>query len=152
MKKVAEILEEMKKKNPVFSRLPDFDMDGLWEKSMDDTIKKVCSPEKFDAGCLYLTVRDSVWLAELSLLKNEIIVRLNTELDKDVVKDIKFKAGTPKKKTKSDKFRLKEYPLPDELEKELEIVLKKIEDKELRNIIEGIFRKSYSLSLQRNDL
>jgi|GEM_PF-7129034 len=151
MKTLAEIIQSLKRSNPVLAKLPDFDINEVWEKVMDDTIKNVVTVERFEDGCLHLIVKDTVWLTELSLLKGKIIENLNNEIKRAAIKDIKLKAGSLKKNNPHSK-RLHYYktvPLTPELEEELNKALAVVEDDEIKKLLEKIFKKSYSVSNQK---
>lgn len=142
-----EIFQSLKRSNAVLARLPDFDINEVWNNVMDDTIKNVASIEKIEDGMLYLIVKDSVWLTELSLLKDKLIENINNEAKKTVIKDIKFKAGSVRKSNAPHKIakHYKNIPLPVELQEELDKALKNIEDNDLKKTLETIFKKSYSI-------
>lgn len=151
MKTFAEIFQSLKRLNAILAKLPDLDINEVWNKVMDDTVKNIASIEKFEDGTLYLIVKDSVWLTELSLLKDKLIENINNEAKKNVIKDIKFKAGSIRKSNPTFKsgIRYKNIPLPAELQQELDEALKDIEDNELKKILETIFKKSYSIKHQK---
>ncbi len=147
MKTFAEIFQSLKRSNAVLARLADFDINEVWNNVMDDTIKNVASIEKIEDGTLYLIVKDSVWLTELSLLKDKLIENINNEAKKTVIKDIKFKAGSVRKSNASHKIakHYKNIHLPVELQEELDKALKNIQDDDLKKTLETIFKKSYSI-------
>ncbi|GAB4442920.1 MAG: hypothetical protein OHK0040_13860 [bacterium] len=144
MKSIGEIIKALKKSNPAIAKLPDFDLQETWDKAMDETIKSVATVDKFDNGCLYLVVKDSVWLTELSLLKKNLIDSLNDVLKKEVVLDIKFKAGALKSNETKKKQIIKEIPLPPEIEEEVKKSLEEIDNQEVKRCLENIFKKAYS--------
>lgn len=144
MKSVAEIIRALKKDNPIFSNLLDFDLEAVWENSMDSTIKRVSAIDKFENGCLFLRVKDSVWLTQLSILKIELIEKINKELKRDVVKDVKFKLGKiANKANKNNTRNVSSKKLPEEVEKKLNKSLEGIEDDELKKTLKRIFIESF---------
>lgn len=150
MKSIKDILQTLRESNPALSHLSDFDMQELWEKTMDELIKDQAAVDRFEEGCLYLVVRDSVWLTELTLRKKDLMDNLNKALDKNVVMDIKFKAGPVKVKKIKRHKSLKIVPLPPDVENEIKLSLEKIDDPEVKRMLERIFKKSYSLSRHDN--
>lgn len=151
MKSIDEILKELKRNNPLLSRLPDVDIEELWEKAMDDTIKKIASVDKFENGCLFIVVKDSVWLAELTLLKGKIIEKLNALHKGNIFKEIRLKAGPVKykMKDKASTSIFKPVTLPSDVEMNLGKILQKVEDEKLKKVLENIFRKSYYFSQKK---
>jgi predicted nucleic acid-binding Zn ribbon protein len=66
---------------------------NLWDKAVGDTIAKNARPEAFKGRLLLVRVNSSPWMHHLQFLKKDIIKKVNTALEKDLVQDIKFKIG-----------------------------------------------------------
>ena len=64
----------------------------MWEDVVGPAAAKVSSAVTCRDGILFVEVKNSVWAAELSLLKRDIVKRLNRLLGKGTIKDIRFRA------------------------------------------------------------
>ena len=65
----------------------------LWQKSVGETIAKEAKPGAFKDGILIVHVSSSVWMHQLTFLKQEIVRKLNSELNCEIVRELKFKIG-----------------------------------------------------------
>jgi predicted nucleic acid-binding Zn ribbon protein len=66
---------------------------SLWEKVVDERVGKQTEAIKIRNRTLYVSTATPAWAQELSFLKREIVKKFNAEAGKDVIRDIKFKAG-----------------------------------------------------------
>ncbi|NLJ61092.1 MAG: DUF721 domain-containing protein [Firmicutes bacterium] len=64
----------------------------MWEDIVGPAAAKVSTAVTCRDGILFVEVKNSVWAAELSLLKRDIIKRLNRRLGRGTIKDIRFRA------------------------------------------------------------
>jgi predicted nucleic acid-binding Zn ribbon protein len=65
----------------------------IWDNIVGDAVCKNTKPAGFKGQILLVYVSSSVWIQELQYYKKDIISRLNNELGKELVCDIKFKIG-----------------------------------------------------------
>ncbi len=65
----------------------------LWGEVVGARVARRAKAEAVRGGILFVRVANSTWLQELSLLKEEIIKKLNALLGGDIVKDIVFRVG-----------------------------------------------------------
>ncbi|MFC1495978.1 DUF721 domain-containing protein [Candidatus Margulisiibacteriota bacterium] len=70
-------------------------MDGAnlvlrWDQIVDDTIAKETRALKYQNGVIFVEVSCSVWANELIFLKRKLIDNLNRNLEKPIVRDVKF--------------------------------------------------------------
>lgn len=78
----------------------------IWDDIVGPTTAKVSAAVTCRDGVLFVEVKNSVWAAELSLMKRDIIRRLNQRLGRGTIKDIRFRAtgrSFHQSKTKPDK-------------------------------------------------
>lgn len=64
----------------------------MWEDVVGHPAAKASSAVTCKDGILFVEVKNSVWAAELSLLKRDIMKRLNRRLGRGTIKDIRFRA------------------------------------------------------------
>ena len=65
----------------------------LWERAVGEIIAENARPAAFKGKILLVHVNSSPWLHQLHFLKKDILTRLNRELGRDLVDEIKFKIG-----------------------------------------------------------
>ena len=83
---LASLMEEL----GLGKKLKQYEAVRIWQEVVGERIAKVATPTKINNGILVVKVEKSTWRNELSLLKREIITKLNSALKEEVVKDIKF--------------------------------------------------------------
>ncbi len=64
------------------------------ENALGKTIAENAKPGSFKDGTLLVHVSSSVWIHQLSFLKQDMQDKLNHVLGKELVKDIKFKIAS----------------------------------------------------------
>jgi len=65
----------------------------IWEEALGSFVSEHTKPAVFKDGLLIVDVNNPAMMQQLFFLKKEVIVKLNKAIGKDVIKDIKFKAG-----------------------------------------------------------
>jgi predicted nucleic acid-binding Zn ribbon protein len=66
---------------------------SLWGRVVDERVGKQTEAVKIRNRVLYVSARSAAWAQELTFLKNKIIKKFNQEAGKEVIRDIKFRAG-----------------------------------------------------------
>jgi len=62
----------------------------IWEQTVGKKIAKNTDPEKVEFGVLTVKTESPAWRQELVFKKQEIIDKLNAELGKNTIKEIRF--------------------------------------------------------------
>jgi hypothetical protein len=91
---VSDLLESVFSGKPAQKRLRDIKVWEVWEEVVGAPIAAKALPASMRDGVLTLKVRGSAWMQQLSLMKHEIISRLNRTIGEEVVRDLVFKQGT----------------------------------------------------------
>ncbi len=65
----------------------------IWSEAVGQTIAANAQPAAFKGDLLLVNVTSSPWLHQLQFLKKEIINKLNQNLGKNLINDIRFKIG-----------------------------------------------------------
>ena len=86
---------------------------SIWPKIAGINITKRARPLKIAGKTLYLTVETSAWMEELKYIKEDIIKKINKELQDTIVEDIVFRLGkiTHAQKTPAPTRRSNSNPL-----------------------------------------
>ena len=67
---------------------------AVWTRVVGEAIASQAQPEAFKGGLLIVNVAGAAWAQQLQFRKNDLIAQLNTALESELVKDIRFKTGT----------------------------------------------------------
>ncbi|MDL2280501.1 DUF721 domain-containing protein [Selenomonadales bacterium OttesenSCG-928-I06] len=125
-----------------------------WDKIVGSQISENCFPVSIDKGILKLKVKNSAWSHHLMMMKKEVIQKINSYINENLVKDIFFSAGYYGEK--------KKYLIEDNIDNILEntiqpIVLnnseieeikkstKKLKDKKIKSKLDYIIIKQKAL-------
>ena len=95
--KAAKILARLTNRMGIASRLETEKAVVLWEEAVGKNIARRARAVSVRNEILFVTVQNSVWLQELVLLKEGIIEKINSLIGKQVIKDIVFRIGDPRK-------------------------------------------------------
>ena len=95
--KAEKILERLTTRMGIAARLEREKAVVVWEEAVGKNISRRAKAVSLRNDILFVHVQNSVWLQELSLLKEGIIEKINTLVGKDVVRDIVFRVGDPRK-------------------------------------------------------
>jgi len=122
-----------------------------WESVVGPQVAGVTQVEAVRDGVLFVRVKNSVWANELTLLKDDMVRRLNAKLGGRVLTDIHFKAsGLAKSKKKPEAVRpaaptdaeLGRIALSKAAAARIELTLREITDEALRGRIRGIMLRA----------
>ena len=61
-----------------------------WPEIVGEKLSKVTTADKVEKGILFVRVTNSAWRNELIYMKTEIINRISSRLNTDIIKDIRF--------------------------------------------------------------
>ncbi len=127
------------------SALP-IDFDGvriwkLWDGVVGKRIARHARPSWIKKGVLLVKVTDRVWLQELEFKAETIKESLNRKLQREAIKKIRFRVGTPQESKQISKKRSQQDHIQDltpERQKKMEEILAQIKDKEMRESLRQI--------------
>tara|TARA_B110000438_G_scaffold69583_1_gene69865 strand:- start:9880 stop:10158 length:279 start_codon:yes stop_codon:yes gene_type:complete len=83
---LLEILGEEKLK-PAFEK---GNISNLWQESVGTSINENTTIKSFKNGILIIKTKTPVWRNELLFQKNDIMTKINSKLEKNKIKDIRF--------------------------------------------------------------
>jgi len=109
----------------------------LWDGVVGKRIARHARPSWIKKGVLLVKVTDSVWVQELGFKAETIRESLNRKLQREAIKKIRFRVGTPQEDSRQigKKRPQKEHiqDLTPERQRKMEEIIARIEDKELRS-------------------
>ena len=62
----------------------------VWDDVVGARVSENTTPEKVEAGTLYIKASNPTWRQELMFKKEEILKKLNKKLGEKIIKEIKF--------------------------------------------------------------
>lgn len=131
---------------------------AFWPLAVGPVVAQTCTAEEVRDGVLYVRTPGSTWSQELSLLKHNILPRLNSMIGASAVKDIKFRVGgkrqsaTPPAPAAPTEEELARVMLREEDQREMQVALEEalaIRDETVREATIRLIRKAYRLSRWR---
>ena len=124
-------------------RLHEYRIFGLWERSMGSMIARHAQPQSVRGKRLSLIVDSPAWMQQLTLLKPDIIEKLNKSLGRTAIKDITLKLG----EIPVDHERTPEEPTATPLDPDeratIEQYVAKITDVATRDAIRRVIEKDF---------
>lgn len=88
-----------------------------WEKIVGKDIAAQSSPLSVEYNVLFISVNNSVWCHHLSMMKADIIFKVNQFVGEPLIKDIRFRTEYFKKKTNDEQQEIEEVNIARELRK-----------------------------------
>lgn len=88
-----------------------------WEKIVGKDIAAQSSPLSVEYNVLFISVNNSVWCHHLSMMKADIIFKVNQFVGEPLIKDIRFRTEYFKNKTNDDEQEVEEVNIARELRK-----------------------------------
>lgn len=138
---IREVIDSIFTTSAVPINLDDIGIWELWDGVVGKKIAKHARPSSIKKGVLWVKVTDSIWLQELEFMTQVIKERMNSKLQRQAIKKIRFRVGTPQDRIQIDKKRPRQEDDQDltlEKRREMEEILARIEDKELRSSLRKI--------------
>lgn len=87
---VADALKAFLKKGEVGERIEEAAVVPEWAERVGPAIAAVTVPMRVNHGTLFIGVRSSAWMNELSLMETEILGRLNAGRQRGKISKIRF--------------------------------------------------------------
>jgi predicted nucleic acid-binding Zn ribbon protein len=84
---IASVLQQL----GMGSRIKQYEVLDAWPHIVGDQIAKVTTAERMESGKLFVHVTRSVWRNELVFLKKALVMKINKEMNQEIVKDIIFR-------------------------------------------------------------
>lgn len=91
--KLSRILGSLMKARGLQGRMSEYRIFGQWEKTVGSVIAGHAQPVSVRGSKLFVAVDSPAWMQQLSLLKPEIIEKVNRILGKEAIRDIGLNLG-----------------------------------------------------------
>ncbi len=98
---VKKTLEKVLKNCHLGSDLDVYKVFSLWNGLVGENTARHAQPARVRGQILYVEVDDPLWLSQLKYMKGDILARIETEVRKRILKDLRFfLKGAPQGETK----------------------------------------------------
>ena len=141
---IRDVIDDLFASSVLSINLDDVKIWEVWDGVVGKRVAKHARPSQINKGVLIVKVTDSVWLHELEFMAETIREGLNSTLRRTAVKKIRFKVGIPQEAEPVRKGKAEQgpgRPLAPEKQKEMNRILSRVKDKELRSSL-GQFMKA----------
>ena len=93
VEKLSKTLEKLLADRGWSARLREYRVFSLWEKAVGPGIARHAQPSSIRGRRLTVIVDSSAWMQQLSLLKPEIVAKVNARLGTDGIESITLRLG-----------------------------------------------------------
>ncbi len=93
VEQLSATIEKLLASRGLSSRLKEYRVLGVWERAVGEGIARHARPAMVRGKKLTVTVDSSAWMQQLSLLRPEIIAKLNSAMGADAVESITLRLG-----------------------------------------------------------
>lgn len=72
-----------------------------WDKAVGPSLARYAHPLRVHKGCLEVAVPSAVWRSQLSFMQNDIVARINEEVGREIIRELKLinRQGASKRST-----------------------------------------------------
>lgn len=152
---IKEVIDNIFKTSAIPIDFDDIRIWEIWDDVVGKRIARHARPSWIKKGVLMVKVTDSVWLQDLEFKAETIKESLNSKLQSEAIKKIRFRVGRPQDSRQKNAKRPKQEDdqhLALEEQGEMEEVLARIKDKELRSSLRKVIRKTTLPKYRGKDL
>jgi predicted nucleic acid-binding Zn ribbon protein len=141
--KLSDTLVKMLQARGMEGRLREYRVFGQWDRAVGAVIARHAQPFSLRGKKMTLIVDSPAWMQQLSLLKPEIIEKVNRRLGHNAIRDITLKLGevVPRGEA-SEELSVPADLNRDEREK-IEHTLQEIPDAEIREAVRRVMEKDF---------
>ena len=144
LNKLSQMLGSVLKASGLQGSLGEYRILGQWDKIVGPAIARHARPQIVRGNKLFLSVDSPAWMQQLSLLKPELIEKVNKSLGRDAIKDIALKLGeiaSPEARPKES--ALPRVPLNAEERDKIEQYVRDVQDPDVRASIRRVIEKDF---------
>ena len=142
--KFSVTLGKILKARGMQARLHEYRIGSQWGRTVGPAIARHAQPQALRGGKLALVVDSPAWMQQLSLMKPEIIEKLNRDLGRETVKDITLKLGeVPSAGGKPAEEEPASAALTAEEREKIEQHLQDISDADTRDMLRRVIEKDF---------
>jgi hypothetical protein len=141
VEKLSKTLEKLLADQGWSARLREYRVFSLWEKAVGPGIARHAQPSSIRGRRLTVTVDSSAWMQQLSLLKPEIIAKVNDRLGTDGIENITLRLGELEQAAPPEAYEAPTGTLDAAEQKRVAVYLGGISDPEAREALRHVMEK-----------
>jgi predicted nucleic acid-binding Zn ribbon protein len=141
--RLSYTLGSMLKARGLGSRLSEYRIFGQWEKAVGPAIARHAQPQAVRGKKLTLIVDSPAWMQQLSLLKPEIIEKVNSTLGKKTINDITLRIGEVESRAEPPKEPPVRNVLSEAEREKIKDHVRGISDPDIREAISRVIEKDF---------
>jgi hypothetical protein len=124
---------------------------GAWEEIVGKAVALHTQPRSIHNRILFINVSHPTWIQQLQFLKSPLIEKINSYLGESLIEDVRFKLGkiSPPIPASSETRPWRGEDLDERTLKQIESLLQKIDDEEVRKGLRDVFIKGAKLEQAR---
>jgi hypothetical protein len=150
VKSIDQVLEKTLNNLNLSNKITERKALNIWPEIIGEKLKNYTKASYINKGILFVTVKSSTWAHQLLFLKKELILKLNSKLKDQVIKDIRFKIGSVNQNKdfisdSEENFNFNEIELTEEELKKIKGNLNNTFDSELNEKLYSIMIKDKKL-------
>jgi hypothetical protein len=127
---------------------------GAWEEIVGKSVALHAQPRSIHNRILFINVSHSTWIQQLQFLKSTLTEKINSYLGEPLIEDIRFKLAkiSPPIPASSKTLPWQREDLDERTLKQIENLLQKIDDEEIRKELREVLIKGAKLEQSRRKM
>jgi predicted nucleic acid-binding Zn ribbon protein len=138
LNRLSHTLGSMLKARGLGGRLNEYRVFGQWDRSVGPVIARHAQPQTVRGKKLTLVVDSPAWMQQLSLLKPEIVEKVNKTLGMDAIKSISLKLGEVESREQPEEKPAGQAVLGREDREKIEEYVRGIGDSDTREAVSRV--------------
>jgi hypothetical protein len=148
---IHSILEKTLRALEIDVPLKSYSIWGVWKEIVGESVALQTQPRAIRNRILFIDVSHSTWMQQLQFLKPTLLEKINSFLGEPHIQDIRFRLGkiSPTIPAPSKTHSLKDEKLDEETLNQIESIVQKIEDGDIRKGLREVLIKGAKLEQSR---
>jgi predicted nucleic acid-binding Zn ribbon protein len=144
IERISATIEKLLARRGLSARIREYRVFGVWDQAVGDVLARHAQPGAIRGKKLTVTVDSSAWMQQLSLLKPEIIEKLNRLLGGGAVESITLRLGEISPSVRGEAPRpLRAAALGQEERSKIEEAVRNISDPTVRDSLRHLMEKDF---------
>lgn len=145
------ILERALKDLEIDAPLKAYSVFSAWKEIVGESIASQSQPCLIRNKILFVEVSHSTWIQQLQFLKPKLLENIRDFLGESLIEDIRFRLGkvTPLPSNNKNHEAIKDIKIDKKTLDQIEELLKKIDDEEIKRLLRNIFMNVARLKFHR---
>jgi hypothetical protein len=148
---IRSILEKSLKSLEIDVPLKSYSILGAWKEIVGESVALQTQPRAIRNRILFVDVSHPTWMQQLQFLKSTLLENINNFLGEAHIQDIRFRLGkiSPPVPAPSKTLLLEDQKLDKATLNQIESIVQKIDDQEVRKSLQDILIKGAKLEQSR---